>query len=863
MVNMQTIRFSTKYVLVGRVGKHHALSRLIMERYLWLICVVLIPTIGWSQSNQQLVQINYTSQEGQTYKGSFIVEYMAVIGDDLSPLPSEATEVRFTGKGSEFVEIRFSNLNWETNEFSGSVLFDVGDIAVSKRDVLKPKVKKIILKHTNSSAKTMQFTPLKSGTSSIILSYRIIDGAATGDVHNTFRRSVKIQIGGQTSDPPPTTASSETPQDKTKPQSNDPDPSTEQSEEDKFWNEVVAANATNVAYYEQYIRRFPNGKYKPTAISMIASLKEEAKAKEAEAQRIAEERRKKQQKTNTSTPSSSNKDAEEELYAKIISEGLIADCNEYLRTYQNGKYQEEVEQILADKSPIKVLSSQRDADNKNIFQIGLKFVKGTLDYEIFPKSNEEYVLLTDWDAASNTFFIEVAPDKQFQIQFKDSRGSHFKSNQQKLDTRFEPLTVDNFKVYHDDSNPFTDSLTFQVSGGQAPYFAEFIRFNETEPIYKHKLGDKSTQTTLVIDNILNEANQSEISTGPGTYFIRFVDQRGAQGESVFKNGENEIIRIVPPEEPLPWKLIGGIVGLVVLLLVVRSILNSRKKAKFQKKVEEARKQREQRTTTQTSSGIGIQKVERTTTTVPHQRPIVESGKEQVHTQTPSTNPPPKRKTNFKITKKQPSFEKPVNKKKFAAMGSPDYLLFDLTSQWKNPAVREVYMHQECATDLNQFIYDHNVNEFLEEQNDMIPEIGGFLMGTYELDPSSGQHRVSLEKFQPITAEAQDLYKVEFGVTAWAELANIQDMHEDLVTIGWFHTHPGHGLFLSQPDLRIHEGFFKSNYQLAMEIDTKSTDLDVAFFTRDVNGVIYNSRDRISPSWFRWKEFITKEGVRLK
>ncbi|MEM7370986.1 MAG: hypothetical protein AAF587_20395 [Bacteroidota bacterium] len=829
----------------------------------------MLPGLGFGQ---QLVKVNYTDGNGEVQKGSFEVAYSAVIDGDILPLPGGESPVQFTGKGSEFIEVRFSNLNWETSGFSSNIVIEPGDIGVSNRDILKVKVKKIVLKPDNTTPKSTQFTPLSSGSTSVLISYRVVEKGATADVHNSFKRSVSINVGETAPPPPkpdPVVASNNNSQNTSQQESqqqttaNAEESQTDsENEEDTFWEKQVGTHSNNIEYYQQYLQKYPNGKYKEIAESIIVTLEQEKKDAEAEALRIAEEKRKTNPPTtSSSSSSSSNKNSEEELYDRIVNEGRIVDCNEYLRTYADGKYTDLVLQILADKSPIKVLSSQRDNFNKNLFLMELKYVKGKLTHEVFPESRQEDVLSTDWNEGTNIFSIEIAPDKQLKIQFRDSRGSGFKSIQQKLDTRFEPLTVQNFVVYHDESNPFTDSLTFNISGGQGPYFAEFIRFTETEPIYKYPIGNQHTATTLVIGDILSNADTSVISTSPGSYFIRFVDQRGAEGESVFRNGDNDIIRIVPPEEPLPWKLIGGIAGALILLIGLRSFLNARKKAKFQKKVEEARRQKEQQGT-HSQSGIGIHKVEKTSsTTISSQPRKVDPRPEPIAPNNPVS--PQKRKSTFKITKKQPSFEKPIVKRSFSAVGSSDYMKFDLSTQWQNPAVREVYMHLECATDLNQFIYDHNVNEFLEEKNDMIPEIGGFLMGTYELEASSGQHKVSLEKFQPITAEAQDLYKVEFGVTAWAELANIQDMHEDLVTIGWFHTHPGHGLFLSQPDLRIHEGFFKNNYQLAMEIDTKSQDLDVAFFTRDVQGNIYNSRDRISPSWFRWKEFITKEGQRLQ
>jgi len=103
-------------------------------------------------------------------------------------------------------------------------------------------------------------------------------------------------------------------------------------------------------------------------------------------------------------------------------------------------------------------------------------------------------------------------------------------------------------------------------------------------------------------------------------------------------------------------------------------------------------------------------------------------------------------------------------------------------------------------------------------------------------------------------EEYDVYKLEFSIEAWKTLADVQDMYSKMETIAWFHTHPGHGLFLSQADLNIHQGFFKKRYQLAIEIDTLKEGLDIAFFTRTLTGDVNNDHDlREDASWKKWNE----------
>lgn len=82
---------------------------------------------------------------------------------------------------------------------------------------------------------------------------------------------------------------------------------------------------------------------------------------------------------------------------------------------------------------------------------------------------------------------------------------------------------------------------------------------------------------------------------------------------------------------------------------------------------------------------------------------------------------------------------------------------------------------------------------------------------------------------------------------------MQDLFPELVVVGWFHTHPGHGLFLSPPDLNIQK-HFREPYQFAMEIDSLTENLDTGFFTRRSNGDMNNTEHlRPGARWFAWTE----------
>lgn len=187
--------------------------------------------------------------------------------------------------------------------------------------------------------------------------------------------------------------------------------------------------------------------------------------------------------------------------------------------------------------------------------------------------------------------------------------------------------------------------------------------------------------------------------------------------------------------------------------------------------------------------------------------------------------------------------------------SGTYTIVNLHYCWEDTAIHQVFLSDQLMQELNDFLTDQNLRPFHEVGADAVPEIGGFILGQYKKAKEEGEWDVFLEKFTPITPGKSGIYRVSFERMAWAELAEVQDRYPALQTLAWFHTHPGHGLFLSQPDLRIHNGFFKEKYQLAMEIDSLSEGLDTAFFSRKKSGEVNNRKDRVSNRWFKWTQLM--------
>lgn len=62
-------------------------------------------------------------------------------------------------------------------------------------------------------------------------------------------------------------------------------------------------------------------------------------------------------------------------------------------------------------------------------------------------------------------------------------------------------------------------------------------------------------------------------------------------------------------------------------------------------------------------------------------------------------------------------------------------------------------------------------------------------------------------------------QVTFTGETWNHIHNeLDNNHPDLKILGWYHTHPGFGIFLSGMDLFIHENYFSAEHQLAFVYD---------------------------------------------
>ncbi|HEY1921901.1 MAG TPA: Mov34/MPN/PAD-1 family protein [Tepidisphaeraceae bacterium] len=102
------------------------------------------------------------------------------------------------------------------------------------------------------------------------------------------------------------------------------------------------------------------------------------------------------------------------------------------------------------------------------------------------------------------------------------------------------------------------------------------------------------------------------------------------------------------------------------------------------------------------------------------------------------------------------------------------------------------------------------------------EICGVLVGNVYQDATSPF--LHIEHIIQGEAAASSAGQVTFTADTWQHIQEIMDRdYSDLRIVGWYHTHPGHGVFLSEMDIFLHESFFGLPWQTALVYDPRTGD----------------------------------------
>jgi len=121
------------------------------------------------------------------------------------------------------------------------------------------------------------------------------------------------------------------------------------------------------------------------------------------------------------------------------------------------------------------------------------------------------------------------------------------------------------------------------------------------------------------------------------------------------------------------------------------------------------------------------------------------------------------------------------------------------------------------------VHETILEEILDySEQDAQRELGGFLTGG--VFGGQRQH-VEVRHFLPAVDARSKVTSLTFTHDTWAAMTRgVSLRHPNDVVIGWQHTHPGFGVFLSGYDLFIHRHFFSEPWQIALVVDPRRHEL---------------------------------------
>jgi len=147
--------------------------------------------------------------------------------------------------------------------------------------------------------------------------------------------------------------------------------------------------------------------------------------------------------------------------------------------------------------------------------------------------------------------------------------------------------------------------------------------------------------------------------------------------------------------------------------------------------------------------------------------------------------------------------------------------------------------------------------------DLNNEVGGWLLGKYRIDRSSGDQFIVVDTILPAQQIIHGNAFLTFTQDSQVTLLNyVYDHLSTKDVLGWFHTHPRMGVFLSEYDTWLHENFFPELWQVALVIEPFSS--SGGFFIRQKGNLLdprnyygfyelTNGKDR---SVVHWKNMVT-------
>jgi len=151
--------------------------------------------------------------------------------------------------------------------------------------------------------------------------------------------------------------------------------------------------------------------------------------------------------------------------------------------------------------------------------------------------------------------------------------------------------------------------------------------------------------------------------------------------------------------------------------------------------------------------------------------------------------------------------------------------------WLDPDDREEYRSQE-EKGLELFISKvaeekmrNHTMSMLEERKEAM----GLMLGTLHAHEGG---EFTLVREVVTTALESSSVRVRFDKNSYERLfASMDDCGFDFIIVGWYHSHPGHGCFMSSTDIDTQRRLFRERYHSALVFDPVNKNVK-AFYLKD-------------------------------
>lgn len=144
-------------------------------------------------------------------------------------------------------------------------------------------------------------------------------------------------------------------------------------------------------------------------------------------------------------------------------------------------------------------------------------------------------------------------------------------------------------------------------------------------------------------------------------------------------------------------------------------------------------------------------------------------------------------------------------------------------------------------------------------SDLDNEVGGILVGQWCLDNGTESQFLVIENVLPARYTRQSSVHLTFTQDSIVHYHGIiEQRFAGKQIVGWYHTHPRMGIFLSQYDTWLHNHFFPEPWQVALVVEPHSS--AAGFFVRQTNGLLdpscyfgfYEMNGHFGHSTVRWQ-----------